>query len=172
MMETFRLIHKWRQAVWQLPAIIVLAGILAFSVNGLRSESLPLIGDWSVDTQMTSVSGERLDISLEEAERLFRNQAAVFIDARSEEDYARGHIRGALNLPWQNIDRFFMEVSANLPPNMPIVTYCDGEMCNFSHDLAVFLLDMGFENVKVLVNGWTVWKNADLPVKEVDAVSS
>ena len=30
MMETFRLIHKWRQAVWQLPAIIVLAGILAF----------------------------------------------------------------------------------------------------------------------------------------------
>jgi hypothetical protein len=83
---------QWKQAIWQVPAITMAAGILAFSANALRPDSLPLIGDWSIDARMTTVTGERLDISLQEAEKLFRDQAAVFLDARSADDYARGHI--------------------------------------------------------------------------------
>ena len=81
-----RYIIKWRQAIWQVPAITLAAGILALSVNTLRSDSLPLIDDWSIDARMTTVTGERLDISLLEAEKLFRDQAAVFWDARSAND--------------------------------------------------------------------------------------
>jgi rhodanese-related sulfurtransferase len=33
-----------------------------------------------------------------------------------------------------------------------------------SHDLALFLKDLGFTRVKVLVNGWTLWKEKNLPV--------
>lgn len=69
---------KWKQVTWQVPAIILAAGILAFSANALRPNSLPLIGDWSIDARMTTVTGERLDIPLQEAEKLFRNQAPVF----------------------------------------------------------------------------------------------
>ena len=49
-----------------------------------------------------------MDISLDEAEKLFFTDAAVFIDARSEEDYARGHIQGALSLPWHEVDLRFI----------------------------------------------------------------
>jgi len=148
-----------------MPAIIILAGILALSINGLRKESLPLIGDWSAGVRMTTISGDRLDISINEAARIFREQAAVFVDARSQVEYERGHIKGALNLPWQDVDRLFISVTAGLPPNTAIITYCDGETCRLSYDLAVFLRDMGYVNVKVLMNGWTVWKEAGLPVE-------
>jgi rhodanese-related sulfurtransferase len=156
---------KWKQAIWQVPVIILTAGLLAFSANALRPEALPLIGDWSLDARMTTVTGKRLDIPLQEAEKLFRNQAAVFLDARSADDYARGHIRGARSLPWQKVDQLFMEVTQDLESETAIITYCDGETCNLSHDLALFLKDMGFMNVRVLVNGWTVWRGSRFPVE-------
>ncbi len=159
---------KWKQAIWQVPAILLAAGILAFSANVLLTDSLPLIGDWSIDARMTTITGERLDISLQEAENLFNSQSAVFLDARLVDDYATGHIQGARNLPWQNVDQFFIEVTEDLDSKTPIITYCDGETCNLSHDLALFLKDAGFMNVRVLVNGWTVWQSSGLPVETTE----
>jgi rhodanese-related sulfurtransferase len=159
---------KWKQAIWQMPVVILAAGILALSANAVRPDSLPLIGDWSIDARMTTVTGERLGISLQEAEKLFRDQAVVFLDARPADDYARDHIQDARSLPWQDVDRFFMEVTGDLESETPIITYCDGETCNLSHDLALFLKDAGFMNVRVLVNGWTVWHEGRLPVEPAD----
>ena len=96
-------------------------------------------------------------------------KAAVIIDARPNDDYEKGHIRGALSLPWRDVDQRFMEVTKDISVDTPIITYCDGETCSLSHDLAVFLKDMGFMNVRVLVNGWTVWQAAGLPVEPVDS---
>ena len=42
---------------------------------------------------------------------------------------------------------------------------CDGETCELSHDLALFLRDAGFVNTRVLVNGWTLWQQAGLPME-------
>jgi rhodanese-related sulfurtransferase len=155
----------WQQAILQVPAIILAAGIMAFSANALRTNSLPLIGGWSIDARMTTVNGERLGISLQEAEKLFRNKAVVFLDARSADEFARGHIQGARSLPWQDVDQFFMEVTEDLEAETPIIAYCDGETCNLSHDLALFLKDAGFIDIRVLVNGWTVWRESRLPVE-------
>ncbi len=71
---------NWKQAICQVPAIILAASLLAFSANALRTDTLPLIGDWSIDARMTTVTGERLDISLQEAEKLFRDQSVVFLE--------------------------------------------------------------------------------------------
>ena len=159
---------KWKQAIWQVPVLILVAGILALSANTLRPKSLPLIGAWSIDTRMTSVTGQQLDVSLQEIKTQFRNQTAVFLDARSAEDYTRGHIKGARSLPWQDVDQFFIDVTQDLELETPIITYCDGETCKLSHELAVYLIDMGFMNVRVLVNGWSVWQTAGLPVETME----
>ena len=111
-----------------------------------------------------SPSGNRLDISLVEAKNLFFQKAAIMIDARPNYDYEKGHIKGALSLPWHEVDQRFMEVTKDISVDTPIITYCDGETCELSHHLANFLLDMGFTNVRILVNGWTNWQNADLPI--------
>lgn len=152
------------RAIWQVAALAALSALTALAVNALRSERLPLIGDFSPAARMTTASGERIDIRLEEAEQLFHARAAVFLDARPAEDYAQGHIQGARSLPWNDADRRFLEVTGDLDLATPIVTYCDGETCEASHDLALFLRDAGFENVRVLVNGWSVWRAAGLPV--------
>lgn len=157
--------NNFFKTLWQIPATVVLAAAFGLAVNFARTDGIPLIGDWSVEARMTTVTGKRLDISLPEAEKLYRDGAVVFLDARSADDYASGHIRGARSLPWQEVDQFFAEVAENLEPETPIITYCDGETCSLSHDLAVFLEDMGFINVRVLVNGWTVWQAAGLPVE-------
>ena len=157
--------NTWFRVVRQILALVILSAAVALAVNALRVDRLPLVGDFSVAARITTATGERMDISLGEAEKLFFTDAAVFIDARSEEDYARGHIQNARCLPWQEVDLRFMGVTEALDLEIPIVTYCDGEKCELSHNLAPFLRDAGFLNTRVLVNGWTLWQQAGLPVE-------
>lgn len=119
-----------------------------------------------MEARLVSPSGERLDISLAEAKKLFLQKAAIIIDARSKDDYEKGHIRGARSLPWHEVDQRFMEVTKDISVNTPIITYCDGENCELSYHLANFLLDLGFTDVKILINGWTKWQKTDLPIEK------
>jgi rhodanese-related sulfurtransferase len=155
----------WGRAARQILALVILSAVAALAANAFRADRLPLVGDWSVAARITTSTGERMDISMDVAEKLFFTDAAVFIDARSEEDYTRGHIQNARSLPWHEVDLRFMGVTEALDLEMPIVTYCDGETCELSHDLALFLRDAGFLNTRVLVNGWTLWQQAGLPVE-------
>lgn len=165
-MTTFMAESKivWSRAARQMPALLIVSTLVALTANALRTERLPLLGDFSTAARVTTATGERMDINLEEAQGLYSTNEAVFFDARSGEDYARGHIRGARSLPWHEADFSFMAATADLELTTPIVTYCDGETCELSHDLALFLRDAGFTNTRVLVNGWALWQRAGLPV--------
>lgn len=162
----------WIKMLWQISAILAVALGTGLISNALRPDSLQLVGDWSAEARTTTVTGEQLIISLSEAAKLFTEKTAVFIDARSDEDFRKGHIQGAKSLPWQDVDQRFIEVAEDISPDMTIITYCDGETCKLSHDLALFLLDMGFKNVRVLVNGWSVWQETNLSVEKGDKASS
>lgn len=154
------------QALWQVPLLMVAAGVIALMVNYWRQAPLPLIGDWSVAARLTDEGGKNPAIPLDEARLLFDRKAARFLDARPQPQYKEGHIGGALNLPWQDIASAFTDIAPQLDEKDLIITYCDGENCELSHDLAMYLKDMGFANVRVLVNGWTVWQNAGLPTEK------
>ncbi len=143
----------------------MLASVIALTVNQLRPGRLPLVADWSPEAQLKLDSGDSLMIPLEEAETLFFAQVAAFLDARSQDTFAEGHIQGAYNLPWDELDQYFTAVMADIPQETPIVTYCDGESCGLSKELAGVLLAKGYTNVRVLVNGWTLWQEKGLPVE-------
>lgn len=153
------------QALWQIPLLIAISGIIALGVNHWRKAPLPLIGDWSVKTRLTEQDGKSLAIPLDEARQLFDRKAAKFLDARPQAQFENGHISGALSLPWQDITTAFTDIAAQLDDKDAIIAYCDGESCELSHELAVFLKDLGFTDVRVLVNGWTVWQDAGLPTQ-------
>lgn len=157
------------QALWQAPLLVVAAGLLALTVNHWRGTPLPLIGDWSASARFTDGDGKNLTIPLDEARQLFVNKAATFLDARPQSQYEEGHIRGALSLPWQDAPTAFAGIAGQLEDHGTLITYCDGESCELSHDLALFLKDMGFNDVRVLFNGWTVWKDAGLPTQKSGA---
>lgn len=157
--------ERFIQSLWQIPALIILSGLLALGFNHWRSDGIPLVGDWSVETRFSDTGGQALVIGLEQAAQLFEQNEALFVDARPENLYFQGHIRGALSLPVEEVNRYFAEIADKLDVSKPIITYCDGETCDLSHELALFLKEMGFEDVRVLVNGWTVWQQAGLPTE-------
>jgi rhodanese-related sulfurtransferase len=156
--------HRTGQAIWQSGAIVLEAIAVGLLVDQERPAKLPLVADWSPKAQLTPDSGINLEIALEDAQALFFARIALFLDARSLEQYSEGHIQRAVNLPWDEFEKHFPQVMDGVPDNTPIVTYCDGETCDLSKDLAFALRQKGFFNVRVLVNGWTLWQQNGLPL--------
>jgi rhodanese-related sulfurtransferase len=145
---------------------LFLAVTLGILVNQARSNRLPLVADWSPESRLTTESGESLVISLEDARKVFYSKKAMFLDARSSDAFREGHIQGAKNLPWQSFDEYVDRVIEEIPLDALVIAYCDGEHCELSEDLAQELLLMGYENVLVLINGWTRLMEAGLPVEK------
>jgi rhodanese-related sulfurtransferase len=102
-------------------------------------------------------------VPLPDAQRLW-SSGAIFLDARSPEDYAAGHIPNSLNLPDAAFAARFPQVEPMLTREMELVIYCDGEQCELSHQLQQRLRQLGYPKARVLVNGMTVWRRAGLPV--------
>ena len=96
------------KTLWQIPAILAIVLGMGLISNTLRHDSLQMPGDWAFEARKTSATGEHLIISVSEAAKLFTEKSAVFIDARSEEDFRKGHIQGAKSLPWQDVDQWFI----------------------------------------------------------------
>ncbi len=158
--------RRWRQAAWQSIAVFAIAVIVGLTANSLRHARLPLVADWSLRAQLSSAQGENgLSIPFDEAEALFFDQEAVFVDARPKEVFDTGHIEGAKSLPWENFDRYFPETMSDVPKDSIIITYCDGESCSLSKELAAALAARGYGHVRVLVDGWRLWQQFNLPVE-------
>jgi len=155
-----------KKVLIQAPALIVLAGLIAVGVNQIRSDGIPLVSDWLAENRFVDDAGDSLIISLSDAKTRFAANEILFLDARPRSEYARGHIQGALSLPWQEAENRFIEIAESLSADKTIIAYCDGETCDLSHELALFLKEMGFADVRVLVNGWSVWLQAGLPTDE------
>ena len=75
-------------------------------------------------------------------------------------------------LPIGAFDEKAGEVLIDLPEDTLIITYCDGDKCTLSAELAQKLKQIGFENVRVLFNGWTVWRDHHLPTQVEKAQAS
>ena len=159
-----RWFRPWRQAVW----IILLATLLGLLVNEFRSDRIALFADWSLEARLIEEPGEFMLVSLEEARRLCSSKNAVFIDARTSEAYKQGHILCAKNLPRESMEEHMDRMTAEIPLEETIVVYCDGEDCMLSEYVARELFFMGYDHVKVLVNGWTKWLEAGLPLGPED----
>jgi len=155
----------WTKTIKQVFFIALIVLVAGFASNRLRSDKMPLVEDWSAKSNLVTSSGENLEISLSEATNLFKKGEAVFIDARSMAEYDAGHIKGAISLPYKEVDWKFVEAMAGVSEESAVITYCDGETCELSMELAVFLRNAGYKNVKVLSNGWSAWKQNGLPVE-------
>ncbi len=152
------------QMLRQVGGFLILAVTLGILVNETRSDRLPLVVDRSVETQLAEELDQNMMISIEKARESFFSREAVFLDARAPEFFKVGHIKDSRNLPWEAVEEYFDAVMANIPKNTLIITYCDGESCALSKYLAQEIFFRGYENVRVLVNGWSLWVEHQLPI--------
>lgn len=81
------------------------------------------------------------------------------IDVREEEDYQKGHVPGAINLPRERWDS--ME---GLSKDRTNILYCYAQTCHLAATAAVKFADKGY-SVMELEGGWEEWKGHDLEVE-------
>lgn len=81
------------------------------------------------------------DLEGSEARRLVE-QGARLVDVRTPQEFADGHIDGAVNIPVQELDRRLTELE---PKNEPIVLYCRSG--RRSSDAARMLTEAGYTSV-------------------------
>lgn len=75
----------------------------------------------------------------------------LFIDTRSSDQYASGHIPDARNIEWREV----LARKQEIPTDKTVVLYCDTGLLSAKAHLALRLA--GYENVKVLLGGYLAW---------------
>jgi rhodanese-related sulfurtransferase len=113
-----------------------------------------------------------VEIQLEAVKQLFDAGAAVFIDAREREEFADGHIAGALSMPFDEVTAEPERMENLMTGGRPIVAYCGGGLCEDSLGLAWELLAAGQTRVVVYVGGFSEWAEAGHPVDDGPASGS
>ena len=115
---------------------------------------------------MNRPSRRPLDMdTISRAELLARIREAklVLLETLPEAQYASGHLPGAR---WFSTDRA-RELASAAAANgdIPIVVYCASDRCQWSHQVAKVLADVGYRDVRVYLGGKADWRAAGLPLE-------
>jgi len=92
-------------------------------------------------------------IRLEETRRLQSDPQTVFIDARDEEKFEAGHLRGAYQLDPYHPETSFGKVLPACMAAGKIVVYCAGGECEDADTVGIMLRDAGVAADKIVVYG-------------------
>jgi rhodanese-related sulfurtransferase/DNA-binding transcriptional ArsR family regulator len=98
-------------------------------------------------------------IGFDELKARLKAGSVTLVDVRPSEEYAAGHIAGAISIPYDQLEERLRE----LPKDREVVAYCRGPYCVFA-DQAVATLTGKRRKARRLEAGFPEWKNAGLPV--------
>ena len=89
-----------------------------------------------------------------------RKGLVTIIDLRPVEEYAAGHVPGAINIPLPELQKRLRD----LPKGKEIIAYCRGPYCLMSFTAVKMLRDRGHK-ARRLQAGLPEWRSAGLPVE-------
>jgi len=125
--------------------------------------------------QAGDTPAELAGVKLVGAEEVVKAQSAgaMIIDSRVASEYAEGHIKGAVNVPYReksekavNFDAAQDEFNlAKLPADKAaaVVVYCNGPECWKSFKGSTVAMKGGYTNVLWYREGFPQWKSKGLP---------
>lgn len=99
-------------------------------------------------------------VSRENLLQRIQDNGVTVLDVRPEDEFALGHLPGALNIPLENLEGSL----ADLPKDQVIVAYCRGPYCIMSFEAVAALRARGY-SVRRLEDGFPEWKAAGLAVE-------
>jgi ArsR family transcriptional regulator len=115
-----------------------------------------------VDRVVRSYFNERDSMEeISRAELLQRSRAGtvVILDVRPEDEFALGHLPGAVNIPLRELRKSLDEID----PCQEVVAYCRGPYCVLSYEAVSMLRARGFK-ARRLEDGLPEWRAAGLPI--------
>lgn len=100
-------------------------------------------------------------IGFDELKARLKADSVILVDVRPAEEYAAGHIAGAISIPHDELEDRLREI----PKDKEVVAYCRGPYCVFA-DQAVSTLTRKRRKARRLEAGFPEWKAAGLPVRK------
>jgi len=88
-----------------------------------------------------------------------RKGLVTVLDVRPAEEFAAGHIRGAINVPVAELRKRLNEI----PRGQEVVAYCRGPYCLMAFEAVAELRRRG-RKARRLEDGFPEWRSAGLPV--------
>jgi rhodanese-related sulfurtransferase len=101
-------------------------------------------------------------VSKDELIEMLHDDLVTVLDVRPDDEFAVGHLPGALNIPVAELERRLDE----LPPDQEVIAYCRGPYCVFSVEAVSVLRSRGYQ-VRRLEDGFPEWKAAGLPIEGI-----
>lgn len=135
------------------PVMQLLSALRCYAERN-RAEVREIVSDYfdSLD-RLEPVSREDLVGRLEQG-------SVTLLDVRPDDEFALGHLPGAINIPLEKIEQHLAE----LPKGHEIVAYCRGPYCILSFEAVAALRKKGYR-VRRLEDGYPEWKAAGYAVE-------
>lgn len=89
-----------------------------------------------------------------------RQGLVTVLDVRPPEEFAAGHVPGAVNIPLSQLEQQLTD----LPRDTEVVAYCRGPYCVLAFDAVARLRQEGYQ-ARRLQDGFPEWKQAGMPVE-------
>lgn len=99
-------------------------------------------------------------VSRDDLVRRMREDGVTILDVRPADEYALGHVPGAINIPLDELEARL----AALDPDQEVVAYCRGPWCVLSFEAVAALRSRGF-SARRLEDGLPEWRAHGLPVE-------
>lgn len=98
-------------------------------------------------------------VGREELTARLRTESVTLLDLRPEDEFALGHLPGALNIPLDQLEARLAE----LPAGREVIAYCRGPYCVLSFEAVALLRARGLP-VRRLEDGFPEWRAAGLAI--------
>jgi rhodanese-related sulfurtransferase/predicted transcriptional regulator len=100
-------------------------------------------------------------VSRDELRKRIRQKAVLVLDVRPADEYAAGHLPGAVSIPVGELKRRLKEI----PKGQEVVACCRGPYCVYSYE-AIEILRAAGVPARRLDGGFLEWRVAGLPVTQ------
>ncbi|TGM22798.1 ArsR family transcriptional regulator [Leptospira meyeri] len=136
-----RILYRWEQG----PMKDLFFALEKFAVFSIAERQSPSSG---------SAQNTKNNISLLELQKKMKKGGVLLIDVRSKEEYKKGHIQDAINVPYNDL------LTHKFPKTKEVIVYCRGPLCLLSVN-AMKLLQSREVNVFRFDGGFSGWESLE-----------
>jgi len=152
---------RLRNSVLAAAAIVAMTAGFAFCYHRLSPDGLLANAEVRQRIAVEGLVRTLPELSIDEVRQL-AEAGAFLVDARLPEDFDRGHLPHAVNLPARlNLEQTQRVMRAHaVEPARAIVVYCGNRDCPYAQRVARNLHLCGYKDIRYYRGGWEEWSRA------------
>lgn len=148
--------------------LLAAGAVLGLAANHFSSRRIPIFPKPGKDQQPVALPlppGVR-SMNPMQAYAAFRAGTALFLDGRAPEEYAAGHIPGALNLPAADFEAVYPDLAERVDAAHSLVAYCQSIECGEGVEIADRVRELVPKPIFVFELGWEAWQASGFPARK------